>query len=277
MSASTTSAPSSSREQNPDAAEGLVVIGAGFGRTGTSSLRDALEILGFGPCYHMREVFKDPTGVQKWDTIATKAKGSRTKDDWDDIFHGYRSSVDLPSATFWDELAGIYPNAKIILTVRDPEKWYNSVINTIAPPTRIWRLIYKITFLERSASFSRMAENVVWKPLLCGGSYRLHSEKEFAMKSFENWNQRVRETADPNKLLEFNVQDGWEPLCDFLGCPVPPVPFPHVWKRENFQEMVRKRRQNAVTRLVVATVIGTTATVLAVMWRRNNRTASVTR
>ena len=107
---------------------GLKVIGAGFGRTGTRSLKEALEMLGFAPCHHMIEVFTHPEQVQFWDRVALKQPF-----DWSEVFANYQSACDWPSCNFYKELADYYPDAKVILSLREPKSWYKSVSNTIMP------------------------------------------------------------------------------------------------------------------------------------------------
>ena len=104
----------------------LSVIGAGFGRTGTMSLKLALDQLGFGPCYHMTEVFKNPKASGYWEAAA-----DGKPIDWEEVFAGYRSTVDWPGATFYKQLADAYPEAKVILTERDAEAWFESTQATI--------------------------------------------------------------------------------------------------------------------------------------------------
>jgi len=248
---------------------GLLVIGAGFGRTGTSSLQEALEILGFGPCYHMREVFRDPTGAEKWDAIGQKHHQTTavTTDEWNDIFFGYRSTVDLPASTYYYQLMEQYPDAKVILTTRDPEKWYDSVLETIAPPTTLWKFLYRLTLLDRNntknsaATWQRMHENCIWKPF-CGGSQYVRRDKQHMINSFNAWNELVTVTVPQEKLLVFNVKDGWKPLCEFLNVDVPVgKPFPHVWTTENFQVMIAQKRRRAIKRLVVVTGVLVIATI----------------
>src|SRR5690606_21852220 len=106
----------------------LSVIGAGFGRTGTLSLKLALEQLGFAPCHHMTEVFANPDQAATW---LAAARGEAV--DWDSLLEGYKASVDWPSCHFWRELAAHYPDAKVILSTRDPRRWYESISNTIFP------------------------------------------------------------------------------------------------------------------------------------------------
>src|ERR671916_717534 len=104
----------------------IEVIGAGFGRTGTMSLKVALEELGFGPCYHMIELFGHPEHVPIWEA-ASQGKSV----DWEELFSGYRATTDWPACTFYKKLMDRYPDAKVILTVRDPDRWYDSTRNTI--------------------------------------------------------------------------------------------------------------------------------------------------
>jgi len=237
--------------------EGLKVIGAGFGRTGTSSLQEALEVLGLGPCYHMREVFKDPNGAAKWNAIGQKGPHQKiTKDEFDDIFFGYQSTVDLPASTFYQQLLQTYPDAKVILTVRDPEKWYASVLETIAPATELWKFLYKITLLDTTSdAFKGMMENCVWKPF-CGGPQYVRSDKKHMIHAFQGWNEMVKIAVPEEKLLVFNVKDGWKPLCDFLEVEVPAdKPFPHAWTSENFQVMIANKRRKCLQRLAMGVLV----------------------
>jgi len=224
---------------------GLAVIGAGFGRTGTSSLQEALEILGYGPCYHMREVFKDQEGLVKWDRVG---RGEGTPDLWDDIFFGYKATVDLPGATYYKELLEHYPNAKVILTVRDEESWATSVMETICPAPPLWRFLYRITGTS-SPKFNRMGLNTIWKPF-CGG-LRQARDREALIAAFRTHNAKVKEVVPPEKLLIFNVKDGWSDLCTFLGEPVPSVPFPKLWNSAAFKVMIVTRKKKTIRRLAV--------------------------
>ena len=105
------------------------ILGAGFGRTGTNSLKDALELLGFGPCYHMYEVAKNPSHVNIWNRAIDEKEV-----DWQDLFKEYQSAVDWPTVSFLPELLHEYPHAKVVLTLRDPEQWFETASNTI----RLW-------------------------------------------------------------------------------------------------------------------------------------------
>lgn len=196
----------------------LQVIGAGFGRTGTMSLKLALEQLGFGPCHHMVEVFAHPESLPLW----SEAADGRA--DWDRIFKGYRAAVDWPTATFYEELATHYPGAKVILTERDPESWFKSTQATIFarefPP-------------ESDDPWINMVMKVVGD--LFGR--RMH-DKDTLLTVYEAHNARVREVIPADRLLVYNVAQGWAPLCEFLGVAVPEGPIPKVNSTEEFQRNI---------------------------------------
>lgn len=193
----------------------LSIIGAGFGRTGTMSLKLALEQLGLGPCYHMMEVFKNPAAFGDWEAVAD---GESL--DWERIFDGYPSTVDWPSATFYRALADAYPDAKVILTERDPEAWYASTQATIFN----WD-----TRPDFPAPFLSMATKVVGALF----DQRIH-DREHVISVFNRHNAQVRAAIAPERLLVYEVADGWVPLCAFLGVPVPNGPMPKVNTTEEF-------------------------------------------
>lgn len=194
---------------------GLKVIGAGLGRTGTMSLKLALEHVGFGPCYHMIELRKHPAAAGLWD-----AAGRGGKPDWTSIFEGYAASVDWPSATFYRQLAEAYPEAKVILTLRDPGDWFESTQATIFkmdvpdPPTNV---------------FESMVRNVVTAMF----DHRMH-DREHLISIFERHNAEVKATIPADRLLVYNAAESWEPLCRFLNVPIPQDPMPKVNSRDDF-------------------------------------------
>jgi hypothetical protein len=195
-------------------APALQVIGTGFGRTGTASLREALNRLGLGPCDHMHENFDHPERFALWDE-ALRRKCSGEPIDWRPLLAGFQAIVDWPGAYFWRELTAAHPRAKVILTVRDPARWYDSIQATIFP------------FLDILA-----AEGGPWMP---GDVIRTHTfadrfgDRAHCQAVFVRHNQAVREAIAPERLLVFDVKEGWEPLCAFLGVPVPDdEPFPRV-------------------------------------------------
>lgn len=211
--------------------EGLKVIGAGFGRTGTSSLKQALERLGFGPCYHMEEVVKKPAGVPFWQAAA---RGQAV--DWRALFAGWGSAVDFPAALYYRELADAFPDAKVVLTVRDPEKWYESMRQTIHPSlTRFPNRIVAPWLPFVSGPYLTMGETEMKREVIDRFADKAHVLGVFAAR-----NDEVRRTIPPERLLEFRVSEGWGPLCAFLGVPVPDEPFPNVNDTANFQAITRR-------------------------------------
>jgi len=205
----------------------IEIIGAGFGRNGTLSLKYALELLGFVKCYHMMEVGEHPDHVQIW----RDAAAGRTVD-WDSLYEGYRASVDWPGARFWQEQMAHYPQAKVILSERDPERWYQSVMSTIYPGSVARR---------KSADpaikpFSDMVFEVIWD----GTFHGRMDDRDYVIGLYLAHNQKVRDTVPADKLLVYEASQGWEPLCSFLGCPVPAQPYPRVNSTEDFQHRVRE-------------------------------------
>lgn len=207
---------------------GLKVIGAGFGRTGTFSLKHALEELGFGPCYHMSELFGKPDVDKQWDAIVSGEPA-----DWSTIFKGYQASVDWPACAFYKEQMQVYPNAKVLLSVRDPEKWYESVASTIYRVSRI-------NPDHASTPHGHMVRTLIWQ----GTFDNRFEDKDYAISVFLRHNEEVKQYVPAEKLLVYNVKEGWEPLCAFLGVEVPAgKPFPHDNDRANFLGDILRRQE----------------------------------
>ena len=207
------------------------VIGAGFGRTGTSSLKAALEELGFGRCYHMSECFKHTSHPRLWeDAVAGRPV------DWDGIFHGYQATVDWPGCSFYKELMEVYPDAQVLLSVRDPERWYRSMFETIyrVPQSLILSLLKPI--FPHLRALYRMINALVW-----GGTFGGRFEdRERAIAIFERHNEEVKKHVPSERLLVYDVAQGWEPLCHFLGVRVPnDKPFPHLNDAAQIQRVLR--------------------------------------
>ena len=230
----------------------LEVIGAGFGRTGTMSLKVALEELGFGPCYHMREVFEHPEHIELW---GAAMQGKPV--DWQQIFGNYRATVDWPGCTFYNELLERNPDAKVILTVRDPQRWYESAYNTIyrisgafySPIFYLAGLIMpKARQVKRARQF--IAE-LLWERDFDGR----FEEREHAIETFERHNEEVRQRVPPERLLVYEVKEGWAPLCDFLGVEVPDRPFPHLNDTEAFRGWVRRIRLLTTVALTIGVLL----------------------
>lgn len=211
--------------------KGLEVIGAGFGRTGTVSLKKALEILGYDPCYHMHDLMTTYGHVSFWIRLANGDKVN-----FKDIFEkkGYKASVDTPCSSFWREQLEQYPGAKVVLTVRDPEKWFKSWNDTIYSvisdsPNGTLLANIALLFLNMRPFHKLVIEKRIFK-----GSY----SKENTIKCFNEHNEQVKKECPKDKLLVFEVSQGWEPLCKFLGKPVPDVPFPHLNDSNEFKKAV---------------------------------------
>lgn len=205
----------------------LEVIGAGLGRTGTLSLKAALEQLGFTGCYHMVEVFAHPEHVPIW-----QAAADRKRVDWDALFAGYRSAVDWPVAHFWRDLSRHYPNAKVILTERDPEKWYKSFSETILrvltmPPAPN----------PEMQAHGKMVHDIITEQAF-GGKL---DDKAHIIDVYRRHNEEVRATIPADRLLVFDAPQGWEPLCRFLGVPVPKTDFPRTNSTDEFIARIAAR------------------------------------
>ncbi|GLZ14377.1 sulfotransferase family protein [Actinomadura sp. NBRC 104425] len=221
------------------------VIGAGLPRTGTASMKAALEQLGFGPCYHMFEVMAHPDHVDRWLQAASGAAP-----DWDRVMAGYRSCQDWPASFFWKELAEAYPRAKVVLTVRDPRRWYTSfrwltsqaafrqidteeVPDAVRPSLEGMRRL--VPLLERCG-----------RETFDGWRFGTDLPEAAALDGFHRLVARVREAIPADRLLVFDVREGWKPLCRFLDVDVPGIPFPHLNERDvmegMFRQMVREGR-----------------------------------
>lgn len=207
----------------------LSVVGAGWGRTGTASLKLALEQLGFGPCHHMHEVRRTPGQLELWEAAAAGRPV-----DWEAVFTGFRAAVDWPSAAFWREIAEIYPDAKVILSVRPAERWWTSFSGTIKALLDDPREPADPTI----ARLRRMSHAIIAEGSLRGA----YDSAERAVAAFEAHVAAVRSEVPASRLLVLDVAEGWEPLCRFLDVPVPPVPFPRTNSTEEFWEAIRPSR-----------------------------------
>jgi hypothetical protein len=202
----------------------LSIIGAGLGRTGTLSLKLALEQLGFGPCYHMRELFKQlDAHVPIWNRAAD---GESV--DWDALFVGYNAAVDDLTAAFYREIATQYPEAKVILTVRDPARWYESFKETIIHP-------FTKPLPDDLAGWQAMLRKAVVDRVFEGNV----QDREHVIARYERHNHDVKQAVAPERLLVYEVAEGWEPLCLFLGVAEPTEPFPRVNTTDEYRERIR--------------------------------------
>jgi hypothetical protein len=204
----------------------LKIIGTGFGRTGTKSLKLALEMLGFGPCHHMAEVKAYPEQVPAW-----RAAGRGDSIDWGALLEQYESCVDWPSVRFWRELSDRFPGARIIHTIRPEDDWYRSVQETIYPRIRSWPDMPAGTERDRL----QMAEELIDTQTFDG---RL-GDPAYALTVYRNHSAAVKHRIAPERRLVFEVAEGWVPLCQFLGVAVPDTPFPHINTTDDFLERDR--------------------------------------
>jgi hypothetical protein len=193
----------------------LKVIGSGLGRTGTLSLKAALEHLGFGPCHHMVEVFMQPESLAWW--IAA----GEGNPDWDMIFKDFTAMVDYPGCIFYRELADHFPDAKVLHSTRDPDEWFDSTQATIFSPGSPvataegpMRRFFDVLFI------SRFGDRI--------------NDRQFMTDYYRRHEEEVLASIPPERLLVFRATDGWAPLCRFLGVPVPPEPYPRTNTREAF-------------------------------------------
>lgn len=228
----------------------MKVIGAGFGRTGTTSLKEGLEILGY-PCYHMQEVIKRPRHVRLWQD---KWDGKEVA--WEEIFDGFEAGVDYPVSNYYKELMAAYPEAKVVLSVREGEKWYESTLATIYQistdaPRSLTALIPPF------GRFVKMTNDIIWDGLFEGG----FEDKEFAIQVYNEHIEEVKRVVPAEKLLVFHPREGWEPLCAFLEVPVPERPFPHSNERAMIETALKVQAVLGVMLPVVMGVFG-----IGVVW-----------
>jgi hypothetical protein len=201
----------------------MKLIGAGFGRSGTMSLKAALDQLGVGPCYHMKIAL--PRFWHLW-FFMRAWRGEKVN--WKKFFRKYNSVVDWPTCSFYKELMHEYPDAKILLNVRDPEKWYDSMYKTI------WAIQPAFPFWFPPV-VRRIHDEIIWKDNLKG----VFENRERTIEVYREWIGEVKRSVPAERLLVYDVKEGWKPLCEFLGVPVPDKLFPHINERKSFIRMIR--------------------------------------
>ncbi len=208
----------------------MKLIGAGLPRTGTLSQKVALEILGLGPCYHMANVLTGLQLVPQW-RRAFEGDGQ-----WDEIFDGFPATVDWPGSFFYRELIDVYPEAKVLLSVRDPAAWARSMRETI------WGMLWD-DIAMRHVSTARANVDPMWRAYIelitdmWWSSRLLNGEDttdEWMINAMERFHDEVQRTVPADRLLVWSVTDGWEPLCAFLDVAVPDAPFPHLNDTKEF-------------------------------------------
>lgn len=202
----------------------MQVIGAGLGRTGTYSLKAALNQLGLGPCHHMEEVIRNlPRHVPLWQAALDD------KPDWAAIYEGYDSAVDWPTASFFRELAAVYPKAKFILSTRTPESWADSFGQTI----------YAVLAMRDKAPPERREWLEMVVAVVAKAGFPPGLDRDGLINGFLAHDRAVRAAIPADRLLVFDVKQGWGPLCDFVGKPAPADPFPRTNDREQFFELLK--------------------------------------
>jgi hypothetical protein len=201
---------------------GLQVVGAGLGRTGTLSLKQALEQLLDGPCYHMMEVFGKRDVIDTWHRAA-----EGDSPDWNAFLEGYVATVDWPAAAFWDQLAEANPDAVVLLSTRDVDGWWRSATNTI----------FAVNLGDGEPGSDLEAHRAMAESLFRNTFTASWQDEEAAKAAFLAHNDRVRAAVPSHRLVEYQPGDGWAPLCQALGVPEPAEPYPHVNTTEQFRMM----------------------------------------
>ena len=205
----------------------LAIIGPGFGRTGTLSLKTALERLGFGPCHHMEECFQHPEQVPFWQAIA-----ARQPIDMKQVFAGYRAQVDWPGAHVWRETVAAFPQAKIVHSVRPEESWWKSYSQTIG---KFFDTYKTLNLPPHIREMSDAAYEIIINQTLGGATL----DQERTLAAFRKRTADVQAAIPAERLLVFDVAEGWEPLCRFLGVKAPAEPFPRLNSTEQFWEPMK--------------------------------------
>lgn len=237
----------------------LKVIGAGFGRTGTASLYEALNQLGF-PCYHMFEMLENKDNkshLDFWLAVARAKEGEQH--DWQQVFAKYSAAVDNPASCVWSELLDAYPDARVILTLHPggPEAWYASSVATIYKMAVMWHFKVLAIVSPRARRMLEMCNKLVWERAHRGTM----SDRTRAIEHYHRHVADVKASVPASQLLVFSVDQGWKPLCDFLGVDVPATPFPNVNDRADFQKRVDGVQRAAYVMLgtgvlAVAAIVG---------------------
>ncbi len=198
----------------------MVLVGAAFPRTGTMSVKSALEHLGIGRCYHMHEVFLNPEHIEIWNATC-----DGKMPDWKSLFSGYAATLDAPACLYWRELAQCFPSAKVLLLRRDPESWYESMLSTT----------HQVVMGPKGETEPALAmvKRVFFERYFKGR----FEDKDYAIARYRQYCDEVRGSISKERLLDYEVSQGWGPLCEFLGYSVPDEPFP----RRNTRDMFKAR------------------------------------
>ncbi len=213
----------------------MKLIGAGLPRTATLTQKTALEMLGVGPCYHMVNVLADLDQVELW------MRALEGEAPWEEVFDGFHSTVDWPGGYFYRELMEVYPDALVLLSVRDPQKWAKSAHDTV------WSVRHGESLMRLLSSawgqvdpkwqrFLEMVDALLWTGR--GTLAKSHADLQQLADGMTAFNEEVQRTVPAERLLVWEPADGWEPLCAALGVDVPAEPLPHVNDSEEFVDRV---------------------------------------
>ena len=231
----------------------LKIIGAGFGRTGTMSIYTALNQLGL-PCYHMLEVLENKDNkshLDFWRKVANTPAG--TQHDWEAVFAKYTAAVDNPACSVWRELIAAYPEAKVLLSLHPggAGAWYESTLATIYFTESLWQ--FKV--LRIATPFARKLGDMCHKLIWQRAHHGTMNDRAKAIADYHQHIADVRAAVPADRLLVFTVNEGWKPLCDFVGVPVPQTPFPRVNDRAQFKQTIKGLTRGAYTMLVLAAAV----------------------
>ncbi len=223
----------------------LKIIGAGYGRTSTNSVCTALNQLGF-PCYHMLEVLENKanrTHMEFWRQVGNSPAG--VQHDWEQVFLRYTATVDNPACCVWRELMVAYPDAKVLLTLHPagPDAWYQSTMETIYFTEISWQFRVLELVVPTARKMGEMGRTLIW-----GRSHQgtMHDRAK-AIALYKQHIEDVKAAVPADRLLIFSAKDGWKPLCEFLGVPIPDAPFPNVNDRADFKKRLVMMRAAAYT------------------------------
>jgi hypothetical protein len=223
----------------------MKLIGAGLPRTATTTQWIALNTLGV-PTYHMKDMMADmPRGVDVW------RRAYNGEQPWDEVFDSFEATVDWPAAFHWRELMEYYPDAKVLLSVRDGDAWARSMADTIVQ-------IYFGDSFMRSVCQARYRIDPVWASWVdlnidtCwkgprGALANTFGEREPLIEAMNRWNDEVKATVPPERLIVWSPKDGWDPICEALGVPVPSEPLPHAFDTETFRSAITGGAVQAVS------------------------------
>lgn len=231
----------------------LKIIGAGFGRTGTLSVCTALNQLGF-PCYHMFEVLENKankTHLDFWRTVANAPP--HTQFDWQQVFAHYSATIDNPACCVWRELLIAYPDAKVLLTVhpRGAEAWYESTIDTIYFTETMWQFKFLALVTPFGRKMGEMSRKLIWQRSHKGTM----SDRAKAIAYYHQHIADVKASVPPEQLLVYSVDQGWAPLCAFLGVPEPNGEFPNVNDRAAIKQVIKGMTRGAYVLLGLGSVL----------------------